>query len=338
VTNANRAFLGPRSEINPWTGAWAYDTSVLHAELPEIESILDRRIRLRDADLRASALTGGPRFFLEGYYVAADDTNVWNSAAWKPVSISGAPDLGIEWSLSVSEEGVAPSLGFAIDAWPGAMQTVIAEQVPVEEFVSPDGRAIIAAKAREIGSGVWRYEYAILNVDLDRQIDGWRVPLPPGAAVGTVGFHAPVHDGEVSNGPGGAALSNDAWTWSVAGGEIAWSTDDNPLRWGTLYNFWFEADVPPGDVLAAASLHRAAPGRVDVLQALTRGPVVPMPACPGDADGDGLVTLADLNEVLDAWGQPVTPPGTGPDVQPDGAVDFADLDVVLDAWGSDCRP
>jgi hypothetical protein len=53
--------------------------------------------------------------------------------------------------------------------------------------------------------------------------------------------------------------------------------------------------------------------------------------CPGDANGDGSVDLADLNAVLGNFG------GTGiGDVDNDGAVNLADLNLVLAAFGSTC--
>ena len=56
---------------------------------------------------------------------------------------------------------------------------------------------------------------------------------------------------------------------------------------------------------------------------------------PGDTDGSDTVDFDDLNAVLLAWGQPVTP-GTGPDLTGDGQVDFDDLNVVLLNWGAGC--
>ncbi len=336
ATNANQPRLGPRAEINPWTGAWTYRDSVLHSGEPTPTNPLQRRLRVRDADLRATSLEGGPRYFLEGYYVAADDTNVWNNAAWKPVTVSGDPPQGVEWRLDVSDEGIAPNSGFAIDAWPGAMQTLIAESFPVVEFESPDGRAIIAAKARQVAEHLWHYEYAIYNVDMDRQVGGWSIPLPPGADVQDVGFHAPTHD-DGALGP--EPYDNDAWSVTLSGESITWSTASNPVRWGTLYNFWFDANVPPGEVLGSATPHSTPSDRQDApteLEALTIGPVTPSLPCPGDANGDGTVTFADLNEILDAWNTDVAP-GVGPDVAPDGIINAQDLQVTLEYWAAECR-
>lgn len=57
--------------------------------------------------------------------------------------------------------------------------------------------------------------------------------------------------------------------------------------------------------------------------------------CTGDVNGDGSIDFADLNELLDQWGNSVTP-GTVGDVDYSGVVNFADLEILLEAWGLDC--
>ena len=54
---------------------------------------------------------------------------------------------------------------------------------------------------------------------------------------------------------------------------------------------------------------------------------------PGDVDGDGLVTFADLLELLSAWGDCPDPPATcDADFNDSGTVDFDDLLVLLSNW------
>lgn len=56
--------------------------------------------------------------------------------------------------------------------------------------------------------------------------------------------------------------------------------------------------------------------------------------CPGDANGDGEVDFADLNIVLNQFGQ--TGAGLAGDINADGAVNFADLNTLLGNYNSGC--
>lgn len=59
-------------------------------------------------------------------------------------------------------------------------------------------------------------------------------------------------------------------------------------------------------------------------------------ACPGDANGDGLVDFNDINAVIANWAA-VYAPGTGPgDADCSGVVDFNDINQVLVSWGLVC--
>ena len=54
--------------------------------------------------------------------------------------------------------------------------------------------------------------------------------------------------------------------------------------------------------------------------------------CPGDVDGDGLLSVTDLVEVILAWGPN---PGHPADLDGNGVVDVEDLVEVILNWG-DC--
>lgn len=56
------------------------------------------------------------------------------------------------------------------------------------------------------------------------------------------------------------------------------------------------------------------------------------PPCPGDATGNGVVDIRDLNFVLAFWGQEPYEPFTGADLSGDGFVDIDDLNRVLADW------
>jgi RHS repeat-associated protein len=66
--------------------------------------------------------------------------------------------------------------------------------------------------------------------------------------------------------------------------------------------------------------------------AMGRACALPPPVCPGDADGDGLVSFSDITASLANWG------GAGPSGDATGncSVDFGDVTASLANWGASC--
>ena len=334
--NADQGGLGPRYEINAWDGEYSYNGSVLQTGGgTPTNGGRYRRLQVRDADLDP-AMNAGAQYYIEGYYLVKDDhANIINNFAHKTVDgISGSP--GGNWNFNVSGFSTNPLYGPAIFRWPGT-NTLIAEEIPVDKDTSPDGRAYLKTNNWDNGDGSWRYEYVIFNIDMDRMVDSFTIPLPPGVDVTNIGFHAPEHWDEPTAWPNGPAIDNADWSVSVDGSSITWSTSTNPIRWGTMYNFWFDATATPG--VETASLGMFKTGGPSELTGSTLTPLNPLnpTGCPGDADGDGDADFDDLNLVLNNWGTA----GPDGDVFPfpggDGAVDFDDLNEVLTSWGIACQ-
>ncbi len=65
--------------------------------------------------------------------------------------------------------------------------------------------------------------------------------------------------------------------------------------------------------------------------------IIELPPCPPDINGDGVVNVLDLIELLLCFGQPATPPcDTGQDVNGDGTINVLDLIELLLAFGQSC--
>ncbi|MHC5111994.1 MAG: hypothetical protein ACYTHJ_19195 [Planctomycetota bacterium] len=274
--NANRNYLGPRHEVDPWTGDFTYAGS--HLDSSHSHNAIDHRLQMHDFDLDP-ATNPGASYFGEGYYVCLDDINVMNSIAHKPVTFSGSP--GGTWNVGMSGSTTSPIDGPAIYSWPDAQFTTIAQEVPVQEFVSPDGRCVLGWKVTDLGNNMWHYEYALYNVDMDRKVNSFSIPVTDGTIVTNVDFSWVFHHGE--------PYGNTEWSWNLGGGAITWSTTDNPVRWGTLYNFRFDANVPP--VTAVATLGLFEPGTPGSVTGMTEGPQLGPPDC----DMDGETDACELN-------------------------------------------
>jgi hypothetical protein len=283
--NASRGSLGPRYEVNPWTGGWDAGTSHL-AQGTHVHDAIEHRLQVHDADLDPLQNLGAT-YYVESFYCAYDDVDAMNSVAWKPVTPFRVedpddPDFFYEyWFFEMTDNQVFPNIGWAIDAWEGADQTLLAQEIPVIEFESPDGRCLLATKVTELpGGGRWHYEYALLNIDMDREVGSFSLPLPPGASLTNVGFHAVESHDE--------PFSNDPWTVDVTTESITWTTEFNPLRWGTLYNFRFDADLPPGDGTVTLGLHK--PGTPAVVTGTTQVPSLFGPYIVHGKAGDSFQT------------------------------------------------
>ena len=57
--------------------------------------------------------------------------------------------------------------------------------------------------------------------------------------------------------------------------------------------------------------------------------IIISPPCPADINGDAVVDVVDLLEVVGTWGQSNVPS----DINNDGVVNVSDLLAVVDAWG-----
>jgi hypothetical protein len=295
-------------------------------------SPITHRIQVHDDDLDP-ALNEGALYFSGSYYNMFDDIDQMNSAAWKQTTInSGTP--GGHWYFGMSGVGTMPNIGFAIDAWEGAYQTVIAQEVPVIHPTSPDGRCILAVKVTDLGNNKWHYEYALLNIDMDRQVGSFTIPIQPGTNVTNVEFYAPFHHDEQWNvdpdRPDAVEIDNAPWTSTVTADSVSWSTTTNPLRWYTVHNFRFDANAPSTRDDAVVGLFR--PGTPSTLLGGTFTPGTPVETCDEDCDGsnDYVVDILDFLEVLAQWGEVggSCDMGLG-----DPGVGINEFLAILAAWG-----
>jgi len=263
--NGSQGGLGPKWEGNAHTGVFPYPFTDGSGS-----GEVYKRVQVHISDIDP-AQNGGDAYFAEGHYVAADDAqagNGNNNASYRPVTISGS---GAAWNFTMA--GTTQREECGIRAWqdttPGVVETDV--QIPNE------GLVIVGAEVTDLGGGVFHYEYAVHNLNSDRSIGSFSVPVSGGATVTNIGFHdVDYHSGEPFDG------TDWAGTHDVIADAVVWSTTDfatdpnaNAIRWGTLYNFRFDANLPPrGDLSGEVTMGLFKPvvGQPDTIAAATAVP------------------------------------------------------------------
>lgn len=318
----SQAGLGPRWQVNAYTGVIVYPPAN-----PPWSGSVARRLQAHISDLEPN--TQMVQYFVEAFVIAQDDAaagNSSNNATYRPASMTGG---GSSWNLGFA--GAAVREKPAIHAW----TTVHAGVLMVQPNFPDDGNFVVAARANDVSGrpGWWHYEYAVYNLNSARCARSFQVPLETGVVLDNVGFHdVDYHDGD---GPNNINYDGADWTFS-ASGVARWETQReienlwaNALRWGTMYNFRFDADAPPVNGNASIEAY-AGP-----VASLSVGPL-PIPGYRnGDTNGDGEINLADLASVLSSFGlcQGETGFESSADFDRDGCISLNDLGTLLSKFG-----
>jgi glucose/arabinose dehydrogenase len=288
--------LGSRAWINPFTGTYPRGDSATppNSHTGHTHTGPSHRILVEMNDLNTT-LNPGATYYTEAQYVTPHEyawcvahpgeCNMSNNASYRQYSVSGTT------TFTFSPVGSTVRTKPAIVAWTGAS---------VKEFQPDpgnDGIGLIGYKVTNLSPGVWHYEYAIYNQNMDRGVQLFSVPLGPGTSLTNIGFHAPPqHPGWANDGTAGnGGYSNAAWTATQASNSMTWASETfaqnpnaNAIRWGTLYNFRFDSDRPPQFTSATIGFFKT--GAPILFQVLAPDPG---PALPGLAVND--VSLAEGN-------------------------------------------
>jgi hypothetical protein len=269
-TNGTQTNLGPKNNVNANTGVFLYPDS----RLSLTGDAIYKRLQVHNTDLDPS-LNSGALYFLESQYVTRDDAaagHQTNNASYRRVTVGSSP-----FNLALVDTTQRQKAG--IQAWK-ANDAAVTETM----IAAPEGLFILAAKATSLGGGIYHYEYAVQNLTNQRAGQSFSVPIPAGAVITNVGFH----DVDYHSSVPAELYSGIDWTPTVSGSSVSWATQTyavnqnaNALRWGTLYNFRFDASVAPGTGLVTIGLFR--PGSPTTTSATT---VIPGP-CQGAPNGTG---------------------------------------------------
>jgi hypothetical protein len=281
--NGAQDLIGSRAWVNPFTGFFAQNPDPNdhsgHVHAPADPTA--HRILVDVNDLNTS-LNVGATYFAEAEYIVPhegtwcqshpDQCNMYNNASYRQCSV-----IGINQPFSFNFVGNTVREQPAITAWSGATVTQI------EPDHGNDGIWFMAYKVTRVSpfEPVWLYEYALYNQNLDRAIQSFSVPIAPGTELANIGFHAPPqHPGFPHDGTqGDAGYSSTPWGVSQDASSITWSTETfaqnpnaNAIRFGTMYNFRFEAFQPPHTVNATVGFFKTGGPMTVEIQAPQGGP------------------------------------------------------------------
>jgi hypothetical protein len=299
--------LGSRAWINPFTGAYPRGDSATppNNHTGHTHNGTSHRILTEINDL-STALNAGATYFAEAQYVTPHEyvwcqahpgqCNMNNNASYRQYSVTGT---GSPFSFTAVSATVRSKA--AISAWTGATLT------DIQPDPANDGIGTVGYKVTNPSPGVWHYEYAIYNQNLDRAIQMFVVPVGTGGTISNIGFHAPpqqpgwTFDGTVGN----TGYSSTPWALTQSAGAVIWNSETfaqnqnaNAIRWGTMYNFRFDSNRPPQAVSATIGFYKTGAPIVVQIQAPS-GPAagvsisgrVTSPS--GQAVGNARVSMAD---------------------------------------------
>lgn len=261
----NNNSLGSRALINPFSGVYPRGDSATppNNHAGHAHTGPSHRILTEISDLNTS-LNAGATYYAEGQYVTPHEyvwcqanptqCNMYNNVSYRRYNVTGT---GSPFSFSAAAATVRAKS--AIAAWTGATL------VDIRPDPGNDGIGVVGYKVTNPSPGVWHYEYAIYNQNIDRAIQSFGVPVGSGGTLSNIGFHAPPqHPGWTFDGTvGNAGYSSAPWAQTQAGGVMTWNTETfaqnpnaNAIRWGTMYNFRFDSNRPPQTVTATVGFFK----------------------------------------------------------------------------------
>jgi hypothetical protein len=235
--NGSQSNLGPRSEIQPWTGAYPY---------PYVNNgcgsstTICKRLQVDQDDL-SPVFNTGATYWGESVYITTDEPQSYirhNNYSYRQVTVGAFS--GGQYNLSFT--GSTVPLLPALQRWASSESgvTIVNADVP------GDGRFVLGYKVTDLGGGQYHYEYALLNMNSDRCAQAFEVPLPVGVAISNIGFHDIDHHS-------GEPYSTADWTpTTTPGTSQKWETQSyganpnaNALRWSTTFNYRFDSNAVP---------------------------------------------------------------------------------------------
>jgi hypothetical protein len=293
--NGDQDSIGSRAWVNPFTGFFPRGDSQTPPNNHSGHSHdgVSHRILVNMTDLN-TAQNPGATYFGEAAYITPHEytwcqshptqCNMFNNFSYRKFTVSGGPT-----NFSFTPVSNTVRMQPAIEAWAATGATV----QQVEPDPGNDGILFVGYKVTGPTAGVWHYDYAVFNMNLDRAIQSFEVVFPGFPPnLSNIGFHAPPqHPGWAHDGTeGDAGYSSTPWTFTLNGpppfpNSAVWNCETfaqnqnaNAIRWATLYNFRFDSPAAPATSTANVAFFKTgAPVAVEI-QAPFQSDATPTPS------------------------------------------------------------
>lgn len=279
--NANRTYMGPKNEVNPYTGLWNPVGSYFAMGQPDnlrrrtgtqrinlttgateswTPGAIENRMPVEETDLDRPA---GTEFYYEAYYVSQNEIDKYNQILHRKTNVTKVTSSS-SWTFTDTS---TYALGPAINSWAGATKVTALPRL--------DGDAIVALKTTSLGSGWYLYDYAVYVHDIDREIKAFYIPVDASVAVQNITFR---DTDKITTNQWNMVRSNGAVRWTMQA-----TPNSNTLSWGRTFNFRFEAQAAPVASFAQGELFKA--GSFPYVTAPINGPT------PSSAAVTGTLTI-----------------------------------------------
>ena len=313
--NATQSSAGPRYQCNPFTGDFP-DTATVRATWPATTDSTSRRLRVNTTDL-SNAAHPGALFFGECMYVTKDDAtygNSKNNASYRRFTVGAGNSITLQGAIGgIGTHRMQPAIfawknnGLGTDvADPNVM---ISDVAPPQTFTPPngvpvgDGWVYVGSKATSLGSGFYHYEYAIENQNSDRGVGAATINFPAGTQISNASWkQIDAHSGVVSE----DATRNAVWIQTIGATSINWHSPNtysaatptlgSYIRWGTMYNFRFDANIAPvnNGVVTVGYYKPGSPATINATAWVPGAP--PPPPCYANCDSSTSNPVLNVND------------------------------------------
>lgn len=264
TNNNDDAFhMGPMEEIDPFRGLWDSCNSFFDPQCtgnqtqfagppggfcfsdPNHPNCFLNRMVVDEAELQIASFPGASYSF-QAWYVVRDDVDIFNTMGYRPVQPQFSDSL---WLFSLGAFVNGPAVDAFIAPGPG---TDWQRNTPV---VTSEGHLRVLINVIDNNDGTYRYEYAIMNLDLGAGIESLQVPAAASASISNLGFGLP------------AGVFGAPWTGATNAEGVTWQAPTAADRqpWMSLYNFHFVSDRPPMPAQLSLAVNGVGEVKVDSL-------------------------------------------------------------------------